>query len=126
MPKESALLTAPNTIPTWEEQIPVNNNHREMCRFASNKDQTYKTTVRSIKRLRTGVVPQLENEQFLVPHGSSLYFTGREEIRNMMREALIEEMYDKKEVQMRFVLYGLGGAGKTQVCLRFAEEFRER
>lgn len=104
----------------------MNSNHREMCRFATNKDQTYKAAVRSIKRLRMGVVPQLENEQFLVPHNSSLYFTGREDVRGLMREALVEDMYDKKDVQMRFVLYGLGGAGKTQVCLKFAEEFRER
>lgn len=44
-------------------------------------------------------------------------FTGREDILAQMREYFVGE--SKK--QRVFVLYGLGGAGKTQIALRFVE-----
>lgn len=31
-----------------------------------------------------------------------------------------------REPQQRFVLYGLGGSGKTQMALKFASDHRER
>lgn len=120
------MLTPPGEIPTFEEQIPVNSNHREMCRFASNKDSTYKAAVRSLKRLRKGDVPEFENEHYLVPHIVSQYFTGRNDIREQMRESLVEDLYSEKLAHQMFVLYGLGGSGKTQISLKFAQEHRER
>ncbi|KAI9866891.1 MAG: hypothetical protein M1813_000833 [Trichoglossum hirsutum] len=35
-------------------------------------------------------------------------------------------MHKNPSVQKRFVLYGLGGSGKTQVCLKFAQDYREK
>jgi Cdc6-like AAA superfamily ATPase len=62
-----------------------------------------------------------------VPHSSSPMFTGREEILQQMEQALFPETnVEAAESRRAFVLYGLGGSGKTQICLRFCEKHRER
>jgi hypothetical protein len=120
-------LTPPGEIPTFEEQIPVDANHREMCRFSSKKDKTYKTTVRSIQRIHKGTeLPEVKNEHYLMPHTVNPYFTGRNDIREKLRESLIEGRFIEPKSQQRFVLYGFGGSGKTQMCLKFAQDYRER
>ena len=44
-------------------------------------------------------------------------FTGRSDILAQMRECFSNDSHD----QNMFVLYGLGGAGKTQIALKFVE-----
>jgi Holliday junction resolvasome RuvABC ATP-dependent DNA helicase subunit len=51
---------------------------------------------------------------------STRRFTGREEYLSKLK--LYFEPQAEALVQRRhFLLYGMGGAGKTQICLRFAE-----
>jgi hypothetical protein len=95
-----------------------------MCQFASPKDQTYKALIRSIKRIQHGSEVEVKNEFYVVPHAASEHFTGRNEIRERLSGALLSCRTSK--TQQRFVLYGLGGSGKTQICLKFAEDNRER
>jgi hypothetical protein len=64
-----------------------------------------------------------------VPHSSSPRFTGREDVLQQMEQALfLETNLDHEALPPRraFVLHGLGGSGKTQICLRFCEKHRER
>ena len=44
-------------------------------------------------------------------------FTGRQDILAQMREYF----FNDSQNQHIFVLYGLGGAGKTQIALKFIE-----
>lgn len=66
------------------------------------------------------------NEWFVVPRCSSNYFTGR----NRQAEALRERLRSKRRVSAHqhkiYVIYGLGGSGKTQFCLKFVEDNRPR
>jgi tetratricopeptide (TPR) repeat protein len=54
-------------------------------------------------------------------------FTGCDGICELLRERCLPS---KNQVGPRvhkiFVLYGLGGSGKTQVCLKFAQDYREK
>lgn len=126
MPRKSALLTPADSDPTWENQIPVAADHRDMCRFASSKDPTYKTFVSSVKEILKADQPEITNEFFKVSVVVNPQFTGRHDIREVLRENLIENRHAGAKVQQRFVLYGLGGSGKTQICLKFAQEYREK
>jgi hypothetical protein len=67
------------------------------------------------------------NKHYNVSHHVSSIFTGRDDINEELRKQCLpsEPPYAQK-IQKRHVLYGLGGSGKTQICLRFAQEHRER
>ena len=74
--KTSALLTPPNEIPTYEEQIPADATHRDICRFSSRENETYVAAVRSIKRLyRTGDGADITSVYYLVPNAVNAQFT---------------------------------------------------
>ena len=51
-------------------------------------------------------------------HSSNL-FTGRDEYLQRLRDYFLSGIDDKRK---SFLLYGLGGIGKTQICLKFIEE----
>ena len=55
-----------------------------------------------------------------VPHSSSPTFTGREEILQKMEQALLPKMTIEAAVSRRaFVLHGLGGSRKTEICCMY-------
>jgi hypothetical protein len=67
------------------------------------------------------------NKYFVVPRSSSSMFTGRSDIARMLKQKILSSrLQDKQHQHKIFVLYGLGGSGKTQFCLRFVEDNRER
>ena len=111
-------------MPTFEDQIPVEATHRDICRFATPKSKTYKDVVRKIKRIQQGSEVQVKSEFYVVPHSTSTHFTGRNEVRKKLSDSLLS--YQTSKTQQIFVLYGLGGSGKTQIALKFAEDNRDR
>ena len=69
----------------------------------------------------------IHNQYYNVPHNVSSMFTGRQGICQELEEKCLPSKADGvQNEQMRFVLYGLGGSGKTQVCLKFAQDNREK
>jgi hypothetical protein len=52
---------------------------------------------------------------------SSANFTGRRDYLKKLRDFFSTES-DGPLRRKSFLLYGMGGIGKTQICLRFAEE----
>ena len=67
------------------------------------------------------------NKHFEIPFDVSPYFTGRDDICRELRESCLPpEDLSAPNPQRRFVLYGLGGSGKTQIALKFASDHRER
>lgn len=75
--------------------------------------------------LATTVLPAASaNEHFYAQTVSSI-FTGRKtELEKLKRDLLAPS--DENGVQRRFVVFGLGGSGKTQFCSKFAQENRQR
>ncbi|KKZ64978.1 hypothetical protein EMCG_09123 [[Emmonsia] crescens] len=61
------------------------------------------------------------NQHYVVPFAASESYTGREQLAR----GLQERMLAPNDQQKRFVLYGLGGSGKTQFCLKFAWDNRD-
>ena len=55
------------------------------------------------------------------------YFTGRQDVLNAMEEYFINSPPSVKMGHRKlFLLFGLGGAGKTQSALAFAQKFKSR
>ena len=67
------------------------------------------------------------NKHYHVPYNLSGIFTGRGNVLQKLRDGCLPQQSNDRVVeQKRFVLYGLGGSGKTQTCIKFAQDFRER
>ncbi|MCJ1354516.1 MAG: hypothetical protein MMC33_004505 [Icmadophila ericetorum] len=67
------------------------------------------------------------NEWFMIPRCSSTYFTGRRLHAQVVREKLgVVSHVDEANRHKICVIYGLGGSGKSQFCLRYAEDNRSR
>ncbi|KAL8949253.1 MAG: hypothetical protein Q9222_004627 [Ikaeria aurantiellina] len=130
--KHSALL---DTVE--EDSQPVNADHNLMCKFGSRDDNTYRKLVARLNRWLKPPSSELGSEHFAlstsrnkyyeVPFSPSPFFTGREDIvQELNRTCSPTEPIQLQSIQKRFVLHGLGGSGKTQVCLKFAQSSREK
>ena len=60
-----------------------------------------------------------------VKPNSSIRFTGRTDVLTKLKEHFTSESNDKLCHRKFFLLYGLGGIGKTQICLRFIENMSD-
>ena len=67
------------------------------------------------------------NKYFELPFNVSAYFTGGDDVLCELREKCLplEDILAQNQ-QRRFILYGLGGSGKTQMALKFASYHQER
>lgn len=64
----------------------------------------------------------------MVPKNTNTLFTGREDILVKLGNSLAAQTQSLQmsEHQMRFVIIGNGGFGKSEVCLKFANEHRQQ
>ena len=60
-----------------------------------------------------------------VKPNSSIRFTGRTDVLAKLKEHFTAESNDKLYRRKFFLLHGMGGIGKTQICLRFIEEMSD-
>ena len=60
-----------------------------------------------------------------VKPNSSIRFTGRTDVLAKLKEHFTAESNDKLRHREFFLLYGMGGIGKTQICLRFIEDMSD-
>ena len=60
-----------------------------------------------------------------VKPNSSIRFTGRSDVLAKLKEHFTAESNDKLRRRKFFLLYGMGGIGKTQICLRFIEDMSD-
>jgi len=56
---------------------------------------------------------------------SSSLFTGREDFLNTL-EGFFTDQGPGEHLRREYLLYGMGGAGKTQIALRFTEKHSQR
>ena len=61
----------------------------------------------------------------LVPNPSTR-FTGRTKIIAKLKEHFSTDPNDGFQKRKYFLLHGMGGIGKTQICLKFIEEMSDQ
>ena len=74
--------------------------------------------------LDTGAIQQ-GNIHWIVPRTVNDLFTGRTELLLRIRNALHYKKGSFPDKQKRFVITGLGGLGKSEICLKVASQMRE-
>jgi len=65
-----------------------------------------------------GVIPLMPNP--------STRFIGRTEFIAKLERHFLTHINDAVQKRKFFLLYGMGGIGKTQICLKFVEEMSDR
>ena len=60
-----------------------------------------------------------------VKPSSSIRFTGRTDVLAKLKEHFMAESNDTLRRRKFFLLHGMGGIGKTQICLRFIEDMSD-
>jgi hypothetical protein len=81
----------------------------------------------SIESAAAAITAVSTNEYFDTPQQVSSIFTGRKELLRELAEFFISPPGTSHDSQQRrFVVYGIGGSGKTQFCCKFAEDNRDR
>ena len=68
-----------------------------------------------------------QDDTVLVPQrpNSSALFTGRWDVLEKLKDHFVPADRDNKH-RKSFLLFGMGGIGKTQICLKFVEEVADR
>lgn len=67
------------------------------------------------------------NRHFYVQTPDTSIWTGRTANLEQLRSDLLGPAPPIiQRTQRRFVIYGIAGSGKTQVCSKFAQDYRER
>ena len=71
---------------------------------------------------------ELHNEHFEVSRGPNPLFTGRKDELGRLREALCpSESWSEETLRPKiYVIQGMGGAGKSEVAVRFAHDNRPK
>jgi Holliday junction resolvasome RuvABC ATP-dependent DNA helicase subunit len=57
---------------------------------------------------------------------SSLIFTGRKDVLDKLRKIFVHHTNSGVRSRHSCLLWGMGGIGKTQICLKFTEEMSDR
>ena len=60
-----------------------------------------------------------------MPHAASRLYTGRTELGKRLTKAFLFDPAMPLIEQRIFVIIGLGGMGKSEVCLKFAEDHQD-
>jgi Cdc6-like AAA superfamily ATPase len=59
---------------------------------------------------------------YIAPYRRCPHFVGREDCLQKLYAAFQPRGRNFIPLQREYLLYGLGGSGKTQICLQFVEE----
>ncbi|KAJ9493751.1 hypothetical protein H2202_010793 [Exophiala xenobiotica] len=110
-----------------KSEIPVDADHSAMCKFETDQDVTFERVYKRIKRMKNQPRAHCERAtHFEVPHLLSPVFTGRDNDLQHLTTSLATGLSSLRQHQRLYVIFGLGGSGKTQICLKYVQDQRER
>ncbi|RYP45994.1 hypothetical protein DL768_007744 [Monosporascus sp. mg162] len=119
--KDSATLGLPGSR---EKQVATHADHSSICKFDSVDTSACRLVLGTITtEISRALEVESNNVHWLVPRSVNPMFTGRRDVVERIKKAIAPSTYHD---QKRFVLTGLGGQGKSEVCLKVADELREK
>ncbi|KIK01459.1 hypothetical protein K443DRAFT_564780 [Laccaria amethystina LaAM-08-1] len=93
-------------------------HHLGLSDCTINAASTINITNFGNRRVTDAVIPLMPNP--------SIRFTGRTEIIAKLKEHFSNSPNGQVQKRKYFLLYGMGGVGKTQICLKFIEEMADQ
>ncbi|PGH11272.1 hypothetical protein AJ79_05007, partial [Helicocarpus griseus UAMH5409] len=124
VPLDSSVI-----ISEWAGDSTIPDNHRDICKFAGSKDPKYTDFVNELQQrfldnLREDAGLEV-NHHYAVPIETVQSYTERSELWKDLEEKL-QIRHRKASVPYAVALQGLGGVGKSQLALKYAESKRDR
>ena len=102
----------------------TNTEKDQQDRAALSRIRQFRDSVQSV---RTAVSVTASNKFFDVPQPVRSFYTGRTLYLEQLQDIFFTpDILNSPQKQLRFVIHGIGGSGKTQFCSKFAEANRER
>ena len=118
-----------------KKRIYLEADHSGLNKFSGLQDPNFMSVCAELERMivdtkkrntRLETPPrQPPRTQWPVPRNSTFIFTGRQDLLEHMGELLSPQDSDPPK-QKSFVISGFGGTGKSEICLKFAEDNRQR
>ena len=129
--RESQSRTERNANDIYESFVTLNGKLDELkSRLEYAPSGGFSKAFAAVKAI---VALDSNNKYFDIPQSVSSIFTGRDAMLDKLQTWMFEispstraSLGSHRSLQKRFVVYGLGGSGKTQFCCKFAQEHRER
>ncbi|KFY32634.1 hypothetical protein V493_00017 [Pseudogymnoascus sp. VKM F-4281 (FW-2241)] len=134
---KTRVVTASSATLSGRRMIFLNTDHSGLNKFSGENDENYALLLPEIQRMvdkgRSVVTSRHQskegeaagNKHWLVPRGVNKLFTGRSEIIDRIKGAILNDSAQHADKQKVFVITGLGGMGKSEICLQIANELRE-
>ena len=105
------------------QNVPLPVDHYGLNKFWSRNDASYKII---LQKLLEVISPQISQRQTLysVPFATVNSYTERSTLSRDIEEKL-DKSQSRAQVPHALVIYGLGGTGKSQLALKYAENHRK-
>ncbi|KFY74489.1 hypothetical protein V499_05485 [Pseudogymnoascus sp. VKM F-103] len=134
---KTRVVTASSATLSGRRMIFLHTDHSGLNKFSGSNDENYALVLPELQRMvnngpsmvanrfKPKVGEPAGNKHWLVPRGINKLFTGRSEIIDRIKAALQDDGAQHAGKQKVFVITGLGGMGKTEICLQVANILRE-
>ncbi|RYP65838.1 hypothetical protein DL770_008915 [Monosporascus sp. CRB-9-2] len=110
----------------WASDLTVSENHRDICKFGGPKDPKYIDFVNELQRfLREIGDGGGVKRHYAVPVETVQSYTERSKLWEELEEKL-QIRHGKASVPYAVAIHGFGGAGKSQLALKYAESKKDR
>ncbi|KAM0130833.1 hypothetical protein ACHAO1_007614 [Botrytis cinerea] len=136
--KTQVVSSQSATLP-GKRMIFLNTDHSGLNKFSGEGDENFTLLLPEIQRMvRDGLSIVVDrhrvkdvgaasygNVHWMVPRTINPLFTGRNELLHRIQEAIHYDSTSDLNKQKRFVITGLGGQGKSELCLQIANQMRK-
>ncbi|KAM0157263.1 hypothetical protein ACHAPG_004757, partial [Botrytis cinerea] len=138
-PIKTQVVSSQSATLPGKRMIFLNTDHSGLNKFSGEGDENFALLLPEIQRMiRDGFSIVVDrhrvkdadaasygNVHWMVPRTINPLFTGRNELLHRIQEAIHYDSTSDLNKQKRFVITGLGGQGKSEICLQIANQMRK-
>ncbi|KAK8905606.1 hypothetical protein QC760_005530 [Botrytis cinerea] len=138
-PIKTQVVSSQSATLLGKRMIFLNTDHSGLNKFSGEGDENFTLLLPEIQRMiRDGLSIVVDrhrvkdvgaasygNVHWMVPRTINPLFTGRNELLCRIQKAVHCDSISSSDKQKRFVITGLGGQGKSEICLQIANQMRE-
>ncbi|KAM3088918.1 hypothetical protein ACMFMG_000539 [Clarireedia jacksonii] len=136
---KTQIVSSQSATLLGKRMIFLNADHSGLNKFSGEDDENFTLLLPEIQRIvrdgpsivadrhrsKDASATSHGNVHWVVPRTVNPLFTGRGELLRRIQKAICSDHTSSPNTQKRFVITGLGGQGKSEICLQVASHIRE-